>query len=200
MLTNNGVPPVKADYTPSPKLTVESIDNHIYFYSYVDSDRCLALIRTIRELDTRLRNEHSSRMLPAGHPSTPIWLHIQSGGGELFTGLNIAGQIKKIETPIYSIVEGYCASAATIISMSCKKRFILSTSFMLIHQLSGLAWGTYEQIKDDVHLMDMAMSQLRGFYIDHSKMDRVKITELLKHDSWFKPKECIELGLADEIV
>ena len=42
-------------------LTVETVDNHIYFYSDVDGDRCLALLKTIREVDSRLRMERVSR-------------------------------------------------------------------------------------------------------------------------------------------
>lgn len=41
--------------TETPRLTVETVDNHIYFYADVDSDRCLALIRAIREADSELR-------------------------------------------------------------------------------------------------------------------------------------------------
>ena len=97
----------------SDPLTVETVNNHIYFYSGVNTDRCLALIKQLRELDTAFRNEYLSRNLPEGHPQTPIWLHIHSGGGDLFTGFSVADQIKQIDTPVYSIVEGYCASAAT---------------------------------------------------------------------------------------
>src|SRR3990172_7702273 len=118
------------DYVP---MTVETVGTHLYFYAKVNTDRCLDLIRRVRELDGVLQNEREARMLPKEFPMVPIWLHIQSGGGELFTGLNIADQLATIRTPVYSIVEGYCASAATLISAACAKRFITPSSFMLIH-------------------------------------------------------------------
>src|SRR3990170_1621630 len=92
--------PARGSEPSTPKLTVETIDNHVYFYSHVDADRCLALIKTLREVDVRLRNEHLYRMLPDDHPPMPIWLHIQSPGGELFTALNVAAQIFRLKTPI----------------------------------------------------------------------------------------------------
>jgi ATP-dependent protease ClpP protease subunit len=107
----------------TPRLTVETVDNHIYFYADVDSDRCLALIRAIRQADSELRSEYLSRGLE-GTPLTPIWLHLHSYGGDLFTGFSVADQLTMIKTPIYSIVEGICTSAATLISMSCSKRYI----------------------------------------------------------------------------
>lgn len=181
-------------------LTVESVYNHVYFYSGVDSDRGLALMRSLRETDNMLQNERGQRQIPSEHPQTPIWLHIQSGGGGVFAGLAIADQLKQIRTPIYSIVEGYCASAATLISMACSKRFIQPSAFMLIHQLSSVAWGTYEQLKDDMHLNDMLMNQLVSFYEKYTNLDKETITEKMKRDSWFNATESLENGFVDEVM
>lgn len=187
------------DYVP---MTVEEVGTHLYFYCEVNTDRCLDLLRRIRQIDNSLREERASRMLPDDYPMVPIWLHIQSGGGELFTGFNVADQIQTIKTPIFSIVEGVCASAATLISMSCNKRYIMPSSFMLIHQLSQWNFGskTYEQMKDNQHLIDMAMERLYGFYVARGKLDRVQVENLLKSDSWFDAEKSMELGLVDEIL
>lgn len=182
-----------------PKLTVETIDNHVYYYADVDPDRCLALIRTIRELDGRLRNERSSRSLPSAHPMTPIWLHIHSYGGQLFAGLGMADQLATIESPVFSIIEGVCASAATMISMACQHRYIMPSSFMLIHQFTALTWGTYEQIKDDVKMYDMAMETLVRFYCRKSKLEEDNVREMLKHESWYNAEQCLKHGFVDEI-
>lgn len=183
----------------APILTVESINNHVYFYSTVNSDRCLALMKAIREIDCMLRNESASRELPSDFPLTPIWLHINSPGGGLFSGLAVADQLRRIKSPIFSVVEGYCASAATLISMSCSTRYIEPSAFMLIHQLSAFTWGTYEQLKDDMHMFDLAMERLVLFYSDRSTMEEEKVRELLKRDSWFNAKESVGLGLADKV-
>ena len=130
----------------------------------------------------------------------PIWLHIQSGGGSLFTGLNIADQLKTIQTPIYSIVEGYCASAATLISMSCQRRYITPSAFMLIHQLSTWTHGTYEQLQDDMHVNDMLMGRLYEFYEAKTKLKVKDLKAFMRRDSWFNAQECVAKGLVDEIL
>ncbi len=71
--------PGKNNQREAPRLTVETVDNHIYFYADADSDRCLALMRTVRETDAQLRSEYLSRGLE-GQPLTPMWLHIHSYG------------------------------------------------------------------------------------------------------------------------
>ena len=190
----------KGSEEKQPKLTVESVDNHIYFYAHVDTDRTLAMLKSIREIDTKLRNEYISRSLPEDMPLTPIWLHVLSGGGDLIAGFSTADQLETIATPIYSVVEGYCASAATLISVACTKRFILPNAFMLIHQLSSVMWGKYEEFKDEMHFLDMAMERLVGFYSVKTKMDETTVRALLQRDSWYNAKECVELGLVDEIL
>lgn len=185
----------------APRLTVETVDNHIYFYADVDSDRCLALMRAVREADAELRTQHISRGLErAGMPLTPIWLHINSYGGDLFTGFSIADQLTMVESPVYAIVEGICASAATLIALSCDKRFILPNSFMLIHQLSTFAWGTHEQFKDEMNLQNKAMERLVQFYVNHASVTDEQIRQMLTRDFWMDAEACVQHGFVDEIL
>ena len=187
---------ISNDYPFGPQeLTVERTDNHVYFYADVDKDRCLALIKKIREVDAELRNERDSRETDA---IVPIWLHIQSDGGDLMAAFALADQLRQIKTPIYSVIEGVAASAATILAMSCTKRFILPSSFVLIHQLSSMSWGSYESIKDYMKLLDMLMNELVAFYVENSKASEAEIREMLKQDTWLSSKEAIAKGFVDE--
>jgi ATP-dependent Clp endopeptidase proteolytic subunit ClpP len=179
--------------------TVQTIDNHIYYYADVDSDYCLRLIRAVREQDAELRAEHLSRGME-GMPLTPIWLHIHSYGGSLFTAFSIADQLKMIKSPIYSVIEGICASAATLLALSCSKRYILPGSFMLIHQLSGSMWGTHEQFKDELNLQNKLMERLVEFYVKHSGVTDEQIRGMLTRDYWLDAEECLKLKLVDEIL
>jgi len=86
----------------------------------------------LHQIDSELRAEQISCGLEDA-PLTPIWLHIHSYGGDLFCGFSTSDQLKPIKSPIYAVVEGICASAATLIAMTCEKRYILPNSFMLIH-------------------------------------------------------------------
>lgn len=181
------------------RTTVETIDNHIYYYADVESDYCLRLIRAVREQDAELRAEHLSRGME-GMPLTPIWLHIHSYGGSLFTAFSIADQLKMIKSPIYSVIEGICASAATLLALSCSKRYILPGSFMLIHQLSGSMWGTHEQFKDELNLQNKLMERLVEFYVKHSGVTDEQIRGMLTRDYWLDAEECLKLKLVDEIL
>lgn len=198
--SNDIVATVSANGSMIPRLTVESMNNHVYFYADVDTDRCLALIRSLCDLDISLRNERLTRGIATDAAPVPIWLHINSDGGDLLTGFAIADQLSAFDTPIYSVVEGVCASAATLIAMACTRRYILPRSFMLIHQLSTVAWGKYHEIKDEVVLLDMAMKQLKDFYSSHSKLSGEEVELMLAHDTWLNADQCLTNGIVDHVL
>lgn len=187
------------DSDEASRLTVETVDNHIYYYADVDSDRCLALIRAVRETDSKLRAEHLSRGLD-GEPMTPIWIHVHSYGGSLFAAFSLADQLTMIKSPTYAIVEGIAASAATLIAMSCDKRYILPNSFMMIHQLSSFMWGKYEEFKDEMGLQDKLMERLVQFYADKTELTKKDVKKMLKRDFWMDAEECVAKGFADDIL
>lgn len=199
----------RARHAPKPKnrgateresaQLVRKIDNHIYFYADVESEHCLSLIQQVREADTELRAEHLSRGMD-GQPLTPIWLHINSYGGELFTGFALADQLPLIKSPVYGIVEGICASAATLIALSCSKRFILPSSFMLIHQLSSFKWGTHEQFKDEMTLQSKAMDRLVEFYARKTRVTAEEVRTMLARDYWLDAETAIRLGFAEALL
>lgn len=183
----------------SPRLTVETVDNHIYFYADVDSDRCLALMRSVRETDAALRTEYVSRGME-GQSMTPIWLHIHSYGGDLFAGFSVADQLAMIQSPVYTVIEGISASAATLIALSADRRYILPNSFMLIHQLSSMMWGTHEQFKDEMNLQNKAMDRLVAFYVERTNATEEQLRDMLRRDFWMDAQACVENGFVDEIL
>ncbi|MCA9909911.1 MAG: ATP-dependent Clp protease proteolytic subunit, partial [Anaerolineae bacterium] len=95
---------------------------------------------------------------------------------------------------------GICASAATLLSLSCTRRYILPSSFMLIHQLSSFMWGTHEQFKDEMSLQAMMMERLVDFYTRKTKLGVDDVKDMLTRDSWMDADTCIKHGFADEIL
>jgi ATP-dependent protease ClpP protease subunit len=181
-----------------PSLTVEAVDNHVYFYSGIDEDRCLALMRHLREIDTRLRAERLTRSLSAEF-RVPIWLHINSFGGDVFSAFAAADQIAQLETPVYSIAEGCVASAATLISVACTKRYIQPNAYMLIHQFSSFFWGKHEEFKDEMVLQDMLMERFVSFYKAHTNLSKTQVRKKLKHDFWMDAGQAVDLGFVDDV-
>lgn len=179
----------------TPALTVEGIDNHVYFYSDVNMDRILALMRLLRNTADGLRAEFYRRGV-GGEPP-PIVLHVHSFGGSLFAGLAAIDQIPALNYPIWSIVEGAVCSAATLVSMSANRRLITQNAFMMLHQLWSVHWGTHEQFRDELYMQEQVMEKLVLFYANRTNYSPEDIQEILRRDSWFDAAKAIEGGLVE---
>jgi len=169
--------------------------NHIYFYSDVTQKSCLRLNQIIRNLNTEL----SQFIIEYNCKPPNIYLHINSSGGSLLSAFSTIDTIKNSKIPIISIIEGFAASAATIISIVCHKRYCTENSLMLIHQLSSKYTGKYEEIKDEFTNDTQLMTVIYKLYREHTTMKLKAIKKVLKGNLWWDINKCIQNGLVDEI-
>jgi ATP-dependent Clp protease protease subunit len=170
-------------------------NNHIYFYTEIDRKSISNLNFFIREAEEyciitalRLRIDE-----------LPIYLHIYSNGGYIHAAFAAIDVINSCKVPVYSIIEGATASAGTLISVVCKKRFIRSTAYMLIHQLSSECWGKMSEITDEYKNLTHVMNKITKIYKKYSNLTPKKLEKLLKHDLWLDAKKSIKYGLVDEL-
>ena len=169
--------------------------NHIYFYSEVDRDSIRELIERLREAEEFCLNTKRQMNLK----KVPIYLHINSYGGCIFSALNAIDYIQASSVPIYTIIEGSTASAGTLISVCGKKRFIRPNAHMLIHQLSSECWGKMSEIEDEVANLKAITVKLKSIYKEHTTIPKNELKRILKHDLWLNSEQCIEYGLVDEL-
>tara|TARA_R100001591_G_scaffold14741_2_gene21207 strand:- start:2517 stop:3182 length:666 start_codon:yes stop_codon:yes gene_type:complete len=171
------------------------VENNIYFYGDITEANALELNATLNELDKKLVITNVFLDI-----NPVINLHINSYGGSLFAGLATVDVIRNLKSDVHSIIEGAAASAATIISVACKKRSMGKYSKMLIHQLSSTTYGKYNELEDDMVNNTHLMETIKSIYKAHTNVPMKKLSEILKHDLWFDSKTCLELGLVDEIM
>lgn len=176
---------------------IRTVDNNIFFYSDVSSSAASELNRLLSEVEVRLLNIKNN----LGDDYSPsIKLRINSGGGSLMDGLAIIDRIRTLRVPVNTYVDGGAASAATLISIVGKKRYIGKNSFMLIHQLSSAYFGTFQQLEDEHNNSKRLMVTIKDIYKEYTRIPMKKLDEILRHDIWFTAKECLEYGLVDHII
>lgn len=138
-----------------------------------------------------------------GNVST-INLYINSPGGSVADGLAIASMLKRNKAQVVAQVDGLACSIASVIACSADKVVMGKNCMMMIHNaLSGgffydNAKG-FRKVADD---LDKISESLRATYIEKSngKLEEEKLIELMDNETWLTAKECLELGLCDEIV
>lgn len=171
--------------------------NRLYFYSDVTRDSIYALNRQIDELTKHLKFVQFCYNLPK---PPPIELMISSEGGEVFSALSTVDKIINNPVPIHTHCEGIVASAATFISVVGKKRTISKNACMLVHQVSSGLWGNYQQFKDEMQNLDLIMEIIKDIYLKYTKFEKENLEEVLKHDLYLKPDECLKNGLVDSVI
>jgi ATP-dependent Clp protease, protease subunit len=185
------------DDRKKPSDTVNRANNRIYFYSDIDRDSALRLITEMRTAEKDMLKEQIDFELETPRP---IYLHIYSYGGWVHSGLAIVDSILTSKVPIYSVVEGYAASAATLVSVVAKKRFINKHARFLIHEVSGAAWGKLTELKDSTKNAEGLMDAIKKIYQEHSKMPKAIMEDLCKHDLDLTPEQCLKYGFVDKII
>ena len=180
------------------KKFVSVIDNNdLYFYNEVNNESVLMLNKTLSDLTRQLLIAQITFDLQ----ETPhIKLHINSDGGEVFGALSIVDRIQSSKVPIYSYAEGLVASASTLISVSCHRRYIRRNTILLIHQVRSWFEGTYEDFNDEKQNMDLVMKIIKDIYLKHTKFTEEELNTLLKRDIYLNADDAIKYGLADEII
>ena len=171
-------------------------DNKIYFYSGVNRNSCSELNKKMSELETKALT--LSLNLDIDPP--PIKLYINSGGGSVVAGISSMDSILRSKVPIETYVDGFCASAATFMSVVGNYRAMSRNSYMLIHQVSTQFWGTYANFDDEKKNLDLMMKTIKDVYKKNTKLPMRKLDEILKHDLMWDAKTCLEYGLIDEII
>ncbi len=200
-LTNDNFEEVETVESESDKNQLIYLnENHLYFQDDITTEsveKVKKLMRIYWEKYDKIIKTHCC----VEFKPKPLYIHIFSFGGCVLSGFNLHDFIieYKKKIPIYTIVEGIVASAATFISIAGTKRFITPNSYMLVHQLSTSIDGNYQQIEDGFDNSKNHMSKIIEIYKKYTKINIKKITEILKHDINWDAHKCIKNGLVDEI-
>ena len=141
-----------------------------------------------------------SKTGPLEYEPPPIKLHINSYGGSVFAGLSAVDYIINSKIPIHTVIDGCAASAATLMSCVAEKRYMHRHACMLVHQLSGLMWGKFQEMQDDMQNSEMLMEKIKDIYRKYTKIPKKELDNILKHDIWWEAEKCLEYGLVDELI
>ncbi|MCU5426979.1 Clp protease ClpP [Bacillus cereus] len=128
-----------------------------------------------------------------------IHVHINSGGGSAFDGVAICNLLKQHSAEIIVHIDGWAASAASVIAMAGDKIIMPSNTMMMIHQASTIEYGNadlFEKTARDLRKIDSALA---ASYKKRFVGTDEELKQLLKDETWLTAEEAVALGLADEI-
>jgi len=140
--------------------------------------------------------------LESENPKKEISMYINSPGGSVVAGMSIYDTMQYIRPKVSTLVCGLAASMGSVIAIGGEKgmRFSLPNAEFLVHQPSGGAQGTAEDILIRARNIEATRERMYKLYVKHSGQSLAKVQKALDRDKWMTPEEALEWGHIDEIV
>lgn len=132
----------------------------------------------------------------------PIFLYIDSPGGDVDAGFAIFDMIRFIKCPVVIIGMGLVASAAALILLSVPKerRAALPNSHYLIHQpMSGMK-GVATDIEIHAKELSKTRAKLNEIIAQETGKDIAQVEKDTDRDYWLDAEAAKEYGLVSRVI
>ena len=132
----------------------------------------------------------------------PIYLFIDSPGGDADAGYGIFDMIRFINAPVYTIGMGLVASAAALVLLASPKdrRAALPNSHFLIHQpLSGIK-GVATEIEIHAKELEKMRERINKLIAEETGKPLAQVAKDTDRDCWLNAEEALDYGLVSKIL
>lgn len=141
-------------------------------------------------------------ILDAEDEKAPIYMYIDSPGGDVDAGFAIFDMIRFVNAPVYLIGMGLIASAATLVLLAVDKEFRigLPNSRYLIHQPLGGMRGVATDIEIYAKDMEKIRAKLNKLIAEQTGTSLEQVTKDTERDFWLDSEEAVKYGLISKII
>jgi len=181
---------------------IQRSKNHIYFYDTIDDETQMWLQQAMNAAYEECVVENAKEIARTRHLSENLYIHINSPGGGVLSSLALYDFIKNFPMCTVGIVEGFCASGATILLCACQLREMNENSVALVHELRkwDCSFKKYSDIEDEYENVSLLMDKLVNIYTTETKIPADTIRDTLKHDIYWDVNQCKKYELCDVVV
>lgn len=128
-----------------------------------------------------------------------INVRLNSGGGDVFTGVAIHNMLKELPGTKTVHIDGLAASAASIIACAGDEVVVHPGSMFMIHKgyLGLFGWYTPDQLAQAQNQCEAVVRSMTNIYAAKTGRDEEEIAEQVAAETWFTGQEIIDAGYAD---
>lgn len=171
---------------------------HIYFYSDVD---VASVAKLNADIQSANMSKHATGSTCATGPKA-IVVHLDSRGGSVFASLSMMTIFARSLAPICVMVDGWSASAATVLSTLAPYRVAATPHvYSMIHQF-GMTGFQGDRSYIDFHLRrnDKYATVYRDMYLNNTRLTAPDLDALLIRDKNLDTTFCMKHGLLDRVL
>lgn len=131
--------------------------------------------------------------------SGPITLRINSPGGDVFAARAVQAAMEAHDGEIVAHVDGYAASAASLIAVAADRCVMAQGAFMMIHKAWTIGVGNADDMLASAELLEKIDGTLADTYAAKAGGEAAAFAEMMRAETWFTAQEAVDAKLADEI-
>lgn len=141
-------------------------------------------------------------LLDAWSQTKPIKVFVNSPGGVADDGFALYDLLRFVRAPVYTIVAGMAASAATILLLGAPKerRLMMPNSRIMLHQPSTMIQGTAADIAVSAKELIRLRRRANELYARETGRSIDQIEKELLRDYWLSAEEAVAYHIVDRIV
>ena len=128
-----------------------------------------------------------------------IHLRINSPGGDVFAAQTICQAIRDTGAKVIAHVDGYAASAATVIATAADEVEISDGGFFMIHNAWTWAMGNANDLTATATLLSKIDGTLAAQYAKKSGMAVDDVRAAMDAETWYTAEEAVAAGLVDRV-
>ena len=165
---------------------------------------------TVRECINRLTYWHRTS------PGCTIEIIFDSPGGSVFDGLALFDFIQEMKRQGHHVIThtlGMAASMAGILLQAGSERKMAKEAWVLIHEISTLAYGKSSSIEDEVAFIKRVQQRVLNIFFENAKLAHERDPKThpkpptmkqleegwKRKDWWLDSDQCLRMGLVDTI-
>ena len=131
----------------------------------------------------------------------PIYLFINSPGGEISTTFALYDMISMSKTPVYGINVGYAFSGASIVLLACAKRFGTQHSWYMVHRGSSECSAMdHMSAHNSMRHWDAQVEDMTDILFTHTNASLDQARLFMRTDTYFNADEAMRLGMIESVV
>lgn len=128
-----------------------------------------------------------------------IHLRINSPGGDVFAARAIEQAVRQHASRVVTHVDGYAASAASIIAIAGDEVEIAKGGFFMIHESWTFAFGNASDLLETAALLEKVDGTLAQTYAEETGQQLEDVVAWMAAETWFTGEEAVEKGFADRL-
>ena len=133
------------------------------------------------------------------HKGSPMNIHVNCVGGDVFEGMAIYNVIKKRSAKTTVYIEGIAASMGSVIALAADRVIMAENSLFMIHNAWGGATGEARDMMKTAKLLEKISGEIADIYTKKTGMPYDKVKDMMDEETWLSAEEAYDLGFVDSI-